>query len=79
MNGKCCRERPVHGNAARQCGTHAVIEARVVGLREGHHELARALVAGVHLDAGLAQPAGVHERDELEEQVGLRLEQIRGF
>ena len=76
MNGKCCRDRPGHGNAARQCGTHAVIKARVVGLREGHHELARALVARIHFDARLLEPLWVHQRHQLEEQVWLGLEQV---
>lgn len=56
-----------------------MIEARMVRLRESDHELARALIAGVYLHPGLLEPSRVHESHQLEEQVGLDFEQVRGF
>ena len=51
----------------------------MVGLREGNDELACTLVAGVYVDASLLQSLRVHQGDQLEQQIGLDLEEIRSF
>ena len=56
-----------------------MIEPGVIRFRERDDKLSGALVASVHVNACILQPLWVHERDELEEQVGLGLKQIRGF
>ena len=56
-----------------------MIETSVIRLRERDDELACALVAGVHIDTRLLQPLRIHQRYQLEEKVGLRLEQIGGL
>ena len=56
-----------------------MIETGVIRLRERDDELACALVAGIYVDTRLLQPLRIHQRYQLEEKVGLRLEQVGGL
>jgi hypothetical protein len=51
-----------------------MVKARVVSLWESDDKLACTLVARIDSHAGVAKPLRVHEGDQLEEQVRLRLE-----
>lgn len=67
------RERKVH----RLVEVEAMVEAGVVRARERDDELVWSLVDGVHSAAVLLEMTGAHERDELEQKVGLLIEQLR--
>lgn len=56
-----------------------MIESSVVSFWEGDNVLPRSLVASVNTNSSLFQSLRTHEGDELEEEVGLRVEQVRGF
>lgn len=56
-----------------------MIESRVICLWERYDELPGALIRSIHFDTGLTQSARVHQGDELEEKVGLSLEEFRGL
>ena len=59
--------------------TYAVIEPGMISFREGDDKLPRPLITRVHIDSTFLQSGRVHERDELEEEIRLRLEEIRCF
>lgn len=54
----------------------AVVEARVIGAREGDDDLVGPLVARVDGHAGALDPARAHERRELVHEIGRLLEQL---
>ena len=56
-----------------------MIEACMIGLRERQHELASALITSIDANTSIPDVLRVHERDQLEEQIGLRFEEIRSF
>lgn len=56
--------------------SNPVIEACMIRLGAGYDELTGALIARIHPDTGVGDPLWVHESDELEQQVWLRLEKI---
>ena len=56
-----------------------MVEPRMIRLRERDDELACALVAGKYVDTRLLQPLRIHQRYQLEEKVGLCLEQVGGL
>ena len=56
-----------------------MIKARMIRLRERQNKLASALIASIDADASIADMLRVHKRDQLEEQIGLRFEEIRSF
>lgn len=58
---------------------HPMVEAGMVGLRVRDDKLVGTLVACKDADAGFTDPARVHECDELEEERGLLLEEVRGL
>lgn len=69
-----------HANAmAKRDTTYPMIESGVVRFREGHNELAGALVARVYFNTGFLQSPRVHESHELEKEIRLSFEQVRGF
>jgi hypothetical protein len=59
--------------------THAMIETGVICLREGNHQFTSPLVAPVHPDTSFCEPRGVHQSDELEEEIWLSLEKVGRF
>ena len=58
---------------------YPMIETGMICLGESDDKLAGPLVTGVDIDAGFPQPLRIHQRHQLEQQVRLRLEQVRGF
>lgn len=54
----------------------AMVEARVVSSRESDDEFVRTLIDGVDSTSVLLQMTGTHESDELEEKIGLLIEQL---
>jgi hypothetical protein len=68
--------RNVSTKLSYESGTDSVIETRMIRLGAGYNEFARTLVASIYADTGVGHSLGVHERNELEQQVRLRLEKI---
>ena len=68
---QCCK--PHYGLVGIQ-QTYPMVEPGVVRLGKRYHELARSLVARVNFHACFFDPLGIHEGNQLEEQVGLSLE-----
>lgn len=56
-----------------------MIEAGVICFREGDDKFAGTLVASVYTNTSRGKSGWVHEGDELEEQVWLRVKQLRCF
>lgn len=56
-----------------------MVEAAMVGLGESNNKLARTLITRIYGHACLLEAFGGHQRDKLEEQIRLRVEEIRGF
>ena len=56
-----------------------MVEPRVISLGEGNHKLVGSLIASEDSNSSLLDSSGVHERDELEEQRRLLLEEIGSF
>ena len=56
-----------------------MIETSMICLGEGDHKFTSSLVAPVNTHTRIRKPRRVHQSDELEEQVGLSLEQIGRF
>jgi len=56
-----------------------MIEPCVIGLGEGNDKFTRPLITAIDSHSCTSEPRGVHQRDELEEQIGLRLKQIGRF
>jgi len=56
-----------------------MVESRVIRLREGNHKLVGSLIASEHSNSSLLDSSRVHERDELEQQRRLLLEEIGSF
>lgn len=59
--------------------THPMVEATMVCLGEGHDKLARTLIACIYRYTCLLEAFRGHQRDKLEEQIGLRVEEIRSL
>lgn len=79
INALEARGEPVgEGKVDGLVEVEAVVEARVVGAREGDDELVRPLVAGDDANAVLLESTWAHERYELEHEVGLLLEEFGG-
>jgi hypothetical protein len=56
-----------------------MVEPGVISLGERNHKFPGTLVAGINPHALIRQALRAHERDELEEKVWLRLEQVGRF
>ncbi len=54
-----------------------MVKARMISLGKRDYELSSTLVASIHPHTLVRQALRAHERDKLEEEVRLRLEQIR--
>ncbi len=59
--------------------THPMVEATMVCLGKGHDKLARTLITRIYWYACLLEAFRGHQRDKLEEQIGLRVEEIRSL
>lgn len=78
VNALEARRQPV-GQCKVDClvEVEAVVESRVVRAGEGDDKLVGALVACDNAHAVLLEPSRAHERDELEHEVWLLLEELR--
>jgi hypothetical protein len=78
LDGQAAVPEPVgRGEVDRLRAVEAVVEAAVVGAREGHHELAGRLHGVVHGHALGAQPGGVDHGDQVQQEVWLPLHELR--
>lgn len=59
--------------------THPMVEATMVCLGKGHNKLARTLITRIYWYTCLLEAFWGHQRDKLEEQIGLRVEEIRSL
>lgn len=57
--------------------TDSMIETSMISLGERDHKLPGTLVAGVNANTSLADSLGVHQCDQLEQEVRLRFEEVR--
>ena len=56
-----------------------MIEARVIRLRERNHKFTRPLIAAENANTSIRQSLGIHQRNQLEQEIRLRLEEVRCF
>ena len=59
--------------------THPMVEATMVCFGKGHDKLARTLITRIYRYACLLEAFRGHQCDKLEEQIGLRVEEIRSL
>lgn len=56
-----------------------MVKSCVIRFRVRDHELSSSLIAGVYTHTGLGDPLWVHEGDELEQEIRLGFEEVRGL